>query len=83
MWVLADTETVPGKGWSRGEEWGPIHMRWKLQSRERLGDQDRGVTAEGRCLTGWISRLGQRDLVLSPGHSPRSGFQKLTKLEGD
>lgn len=81
--MLADTETVPRRGQLSRKEWGPIYMKWMPQSREWLGDQDRRVSAGGRHLTGWIPELGQGDLELSPGHSPRSGSQKLAKLRGD
>ena len=65
-WLKANTEAVPERGWSSGEEWGPSHRRLGGAEQRGLGA---GAESEG---------LGKAAQKLDPRAGP-TGCQAVTR----
>lgn len=65
-WMQANTEAVPERGWSSGEEWGPSHRRVGRAEQRGLG-----ARAESECL-------GKAAQKLDPRAGP-TGCQAVTR----
>lgn len=81
MWVLADTEAVPGRGQFSRELGSHPHEADAAEQRAS-GEPGQKSQGWGKAPHRLDPRVTKGDLGLSP-EPPRSSSQKLAKLEGD